>query len=108
MPAVYSKTVPVARSVLTTPWLGENPPRKHVTGTSPAGAHVNTEHSSMPKQPEPRRKAGGHLLANTVRYQGQIASRKPNIAKLSQGWPKHALLVTAGVLGALPGAIWPQ
>ena len=50
MPAVDSKTVPVARCVLTTPWLGENPPRKHVTETSPAGGHVNTEHSSMYKQ----------------------------------------------------------
>ena len=51
MPAVDSKTVPVARSVLTTPLARrENPPRKHVTGTSPAGGHVNTEHSSKPKQ----------------------------------------------------------
>ena len=52
MPAVDSKTVPVARSVLITP-LAETippPPRQHVTGTSPAGGHVNTEHSSKPKQ----------------------------------------------------------
>ena len=53
MPAVDSKTVAVARSVLTAPWLGQYPPpppRQHVTGTSPAGGHVNTEHSSQPKQ----------------------------------------------------------
>ena len=41
-------------------------------------------------------KTCGHVLANTVRYQGQIGSRKPNIVKLSQIWPKHALKVTAG------------
>ena len=32
------------------PWLGENPPRKHVTGTSPAGCHVNTKHSRELKE----------------------------------------------------------
>ena len=53
-------------------------------------------------------KTCGHVLANTVRYQGQIGSRKPNIVKLSQSWPKHALKVTPGPLGALPGPIWPQ
>ena len=50
MPAVDSKTVPVVRSVLTTPLAERYPPRKHVTGTSPAGGHVNTEHSSKPKK----------------------------------------------------------
>ena len=53
-------------------------------------------------------KTCGHVLANTVRYQGQIGSRKPNTVKLSQSWPKHALKVTAGPLGALPAPIWPQ
>ena len=50
MPVVGSKTVPVARRDLTTPWLGEYPPTKHVTGKSPAGCHVNTEHSSKLKE----------------------------------------------------------
>ena len=50
MPVVDSKTVTVARAVLTTPQLGEYPPREHVKGASPAGGHVNTEHSSKPKQ----------------------------------------------------------
>ena len=44
-------------------------------------------------------------MPNTVRYQGQIAYRKPNITKLSQSGPKHALKVTAGAFGVLPGAI---
>ena len=58
---------------------------------------------------EPRRKpAGVYVLANTVRYQGQIGSRKPNIVKLSHSWPKHALKVIADPLGALPAPIWPQ
>ena len=54
MPAVDSKTFPEARSVLTTPLAGTIPPpplsRKYVTGTAPARGHVNTEHSSRPKQ----------------------------------------------------------
>ena len=55
MPAADSKTVPVARSDLTTPWLGKGlprPVRMHVTGTSPTGCHVNTEHSSKLKTTE--------------------------------------------------------
>ena len=31
-------------------WLGEYPLCKHVTGTSPAGWHVNTQHSSKLKE----------------------------------------------------------
>ena len=53
LPAVDSKTVPVARSDLTTPWPGKCPPpstHMHVTWTSPAGCHVNTEHSRKLKQ----------------------------------------------------------
>ena len=51
MPAVDSKTVAVARSVLTTPLARRKPPpREYVTGTSPAAGHGNTEHSNKPKQ----------------------------------------------------------
>ena len=42
MPAADSKTVPVARRDLTTPWLGKGlprPVRMHVTRTSTARCH---------------------------------------------------------------------
>ena len=52
MPAVATKTAPVASSVLTTSLAETMPPpqRQQVTGTYPAGGHANTEHSSKPKQ----------------------------------------------------------
>ena len=50
MPAVDSKSVPVARRDLTTPWLAEYLPRKHVTGTSLEGLHVNLKHSRKFKE----------------------------------------------------------
>ena len=50
VPAFHSEKVPAARIDLTTPWLGENPSRKHVTGTLSAGCHVNTKHSSKLKE----------------------------------------------------------
>ena len=55
VPAFHSEKVPAARIDHhplggTSPWLGENPSRKHVTGTSSAGCHVNTKHSSKLKE----------------------------------------------------------
>ena len=53
------------------PWLGEcspPPPRMHVTWTSPAGCHVNTEHSNKLKQ-----------LNRQSQYQNYLALKCPSL-----------------------------
>ena len=83
MPAVDSKTVPVARSVLITPppWLGQYPPREHVIGTSPPGGHVNTEHSSKRKQLNKHSQWQNYLaLKLTSLTRGRCAHKTPSPA----------------------------
>ena len=50
MPAVHSKTVPVARSVLTTPLARRKPSTQARDRDFSSRGPVNTEHSSMSKQ----------------------------------------------------------
>ena len=48
------------------------------------------------------------MFLHVLEY-GQISSpNRLQEAKLSQSWPKHALEVTPGPLGALPGPIFSQ
>ena len=61
------------------PWLGQYPPpRQHVTGTSPAGGHVNTEHSSKPKQLNKHSQWQNYLALKLTRLtKGRCAYKTP-------------------------------
>ena len=68
------KTIPMARGDLTTPCLGEYPPRKHVTESSPAGGHVNTKHSSKLKEHKKHSQQQNYL---ELKWAARESRRKP-------------------------------
>ena len=103
MPAVDSKTFPVARSALTTPLARRVPPHKQVTGTSPAGGHVNTEHSSKLKQLNKHSQLQNYLALKWPSLtRGGVCTRHPPLPPAFDSLPPASHQQIAHGLGHSP------
>ena len=85
------------------PWLGQYPPpRQHVTGTSPAGGHVNTEHSSKPKQLNKHSQWQNYLALKLTRLTKRCAYKTPSLPPAFDSWPPASHQQIAHGLGHPP------